>query len=241
MNSPSLLKRATRAGGIELKRFSFGLDPYEDLKTLLSRTPAPVVLDIGANEGQTALSLAQMAPSARIWSFEPNGQVFNVLVERTKGNPGITPVRAAVGAAPGKAMLQVTGATVNSSLLDYDKPTGGDSVMRAEEVDVITLDQFCATKGLDQITVLKIDAQGFDLEVLKGAEKLLAEGKVSAVFVEVLFVPMYTGQGSFEDIYRFITGHGLKFCGLYGLNRERDFYIHWGDALFVHPSMGKLT
>ena len=240
MHPPSLLKHATRAAGIELKRFAYGLDPYEDLKTLLSRTPFPVVLDIGANEGQTALNLAGMAPSAKIWSFEPNAQVFKVLVERTKGIAGLTPVQAAVGASPGKAVLQVTGATVNSSLLDYDKPTGGDSVTRTEEVEVITLDEFCAIQGIEKIALLKIDAQGFDLQALRGAEKLFATGKVAAVYVEVLFVPMYTGQGSFEDIFRFIAGHGLKFCGLYGINREQDFYIHWADALFVHPSVGKL-
>lgn len=239
MNLSTTVKALLRSAGIEIKRVGFGLDPILDLRAILRRFPNPVVFDIGANEGQTALKLAKIAPAAKIFSFEPNSAVFDVLVKNTRHHPNITPVRTAIGSAAKTATLQITGATVNSSLLDYNKPTGGDVVVREEVVEVRTLDDFCREQKIENISLLKIDAQGFDLEVLRGASELFAGNRVGAVFIEVLFVPMYTGQGSQQEIFDFLIEKGMKFASFYGINREKDFYIHWCDALFVNPSLGR--
>jgi len=239
MNFSKTVKDLLRSAGIELKRVGFGIDPMLDLRAILRRFPQPVVLDVGANEGQTALKMAEIAPAAKIFSFEPNSGVFEVLVKNTRHNPNIVPTRAAMGSAPGKATLRVTGATVNASLLDYDKPTGNDAVVREEVVEVRTLDAFCRERKIENISLLKVDAQGFDLEVLRGAGELFAGNRIAAVFVEVLFVPMYSGQASQQEIFNYLIEKGMKFSGFYGINREDDFYIHWCDALFVSPSLGK--
>ena len=230
------VKTILRRFGIELKRSAFGLDLGEDLKTIFGHRPPEVVFDVGANHGQSAISLHELFPEARIFSFEPASRTFAALQKNVERIPLITPVRAAVGSREGTSQLNVTGASVNSSLLEYHKPTGGDKVCEREEVPVRTVAGICGERGLDHIDLLKIDTQGFDLEVLRGAEKLFAGHRIRAVLAEVLFVQMYDNQAWFQDICAHMAGAGLQFCGLYGVQRESDFFMHWADALFIDPT-----
>jgi len=239
MNTPSLFKRVCRSAGIEVKHMTFGLDAFVDLQEILGRFPSPMILDVGANEGQTCLKLSDIAPSAKIWSFEPNRTVFETLVENTRSIPNITPVHTALGSTPGIAKLRITGSSVNTSLLEYNNLYGNDAIIREEEVEVVTLADFCRKEKIGDIALLKVDTQGFDLEVLRGAETLFNGNHVAAVFIEVMFTPTYTGQAWFEDIFQFLNSHSMKFSGFYDIRRERDYFIHWADALFVNPTVLK--
>ena len=235
MNLPSVGKRIFRFFGIEIKRVAFGLDPLLDLQKILGHFPSQTIIDVGAHDGRSALKFAKIAPSAKIWSFEPNERVFEALVARTRHNPNITPVALALGSASRRATLNITAASVNTSLLEYNNPVGTDRVVGQVEVEVSTLTAFCREKNIDNISILKVDAQGFDLEVLRGAKELLESNKVGAVYVEVMFEPSYTGQAYFEDIFRALTSCHMKFAGFYGVMRENDYHVHWADALFVNP------
>jgi len=233
MNTPSVWKRILRRSGIEIKRFTFGLDPLADIESLLRIDRNPVIFDVGANVGQTSLALARSCPHARIFAFEPCEITFVELEKNVAHVPQITPTKIALGPERGPANLKVTGSSVNASILAYNNPTGTDRVEREEEVEMSTLDHFCRDWSIPRISLLKIDTQGFDLEVLRGAAELLAEGNIGAVFVEMIFVPLYEGQAYFEALYDFLTGHQMKFCGLYQVNRTHSHLIQWADGLFI--------
>jgi len=233
------VKSLLRNFGIELKRSAFGLDLREDLKLFYAQCPPVVVFDIGANHGQSALGLHDLFPAARIFSFEPASRTFGQLRKNVGHVPLITPIQAALGGSEGSALLKITGASVNTSILDYSKPGGLDRICEQEEVPVRTVAGVCEERSLDHIDFMKVDTQGFDLEVLRGAERLFAGHRIRGVLTEVILVELYENQARFHDICAYMAGMGLQFCGLYGVHRESDLFIHWADALFIDPAFKK--
>ena len=98
MSLGTIIKQLLRRFGIELKHLHYGLDLWLDLQTLFTNRPPSVILDVGANLGQTSLKLADMFPSARIWAFEPNPSTLDKLRSAVLNHPAITPVGLALGA-----------------------------------------------------------------------------------------------------------------------------------------------
>lgn len=235
MQKQSFIKSTLRKFGVEIKKSAFGLVLEEDLKSLNQKRPFRTVFDIGANEGQTSLHFNEMFPQARIFSFEPSSQTFEKLKANVQGIPQITPIRTAVGTTEGSVTFKNTGSSVNSSILDYLNPIGEDMVCNEEEVPLRTVPSICEEHKLAGIDLLKIDTQGYDLHVMKGAESLLKAHKVGVILTEVIMVQMYDGQAWFHDVCTYLHELGFRLCCMHGINREGDPFIHWADAVFVDP------
>jgi hypothetical protein len=82
--------------------------------------------------------------------------------------------------------------------------------------------------------LLKIDAQGYDLEVLRGAERVLLERQIKCILIEIVFINIYEGGPRFDQVFRFLLDHGFRLVSLYD-TVYRDEAIAWTDALFVQP------
>lgn len=100
------------------------------------------------------------------------------------------------------------------------------------EVRTITLDEFCSQRNIQHVDLLKLDAQGGELDALRGAQNLLARGGISLIYSEVEFVQFYEGQPLFHDIWMYLQGHGYSFRDLFNV-RRRNSQMLWGDAIFV--------
>ena len=118
-------------------------------------------------------------------------------------------------------------------------------------VETIRLDRFAAEHGIGPVDFIKVDVQGADLDVLKGAGDLL--NAVSGVLCEVEFIELYSGQPLFGDVDRYLTDQGLRFHRFLKTFRLRmkgpDQFLDildapsqeaWSDALFL-PSNTDLT
>lgn len=133
-----------------------------------------VVFDLGANQGETSLYFAQATGSrGKVYSFEPNPAMFAMLTRNIQLNPSL-PCHAeplAVGSAEGMAeMRQLDGRNPGTVSIDSkDIPFGG----RLAPIRVTTLDRYVREKGIERIDMMKIDVEGFELEVCKGAEASL--------------------------------------------------------------------
>ena len=184
--SRGLVRRLLGSFGLELRRRPppppIGADLGTDLQRLLGGTPHPVVFDIGANVGEFLTRIRVNLPAAVMHVFEPSPEVFQVL-QRTAGElPGVTLNNIAMGPRREERLLQEHTASQMSSLLPPG-PAAWSEVRRETSVRVETVDAYCAERGIPSIDLLKIDTQGYDLEVLRGAERMVADGRARLDFI----------------------------------------------------------
>lgn len=242
------LKRLLDRIGVEVRRvrrldpnpvvldFSseFGRDAWSDAQRLAG-TSAPVVIDVGANAGQSVGRFRERFARPTIHAFEP-GLAFDRLASATRGLSGVTIRHAAVGAAPGRAVLVENTDPVMSSLYEPAADCWGE-VLARRTVDVVTLDGYCRAHGIDRIDVLKTDTQGHDLDVLRGAAELISRGAVHLVLTELIFADLYRDSPRFDRLLTHLLDAGFRVVGLYDFGFQHD-RAAWCDALMVHPGFG---
>lgn len=141
-----------------------------------------VVLDVGANIGLAAALFAHYNGDRTIYCFEPLPSNVG-LIRRNCRNAHVVP--CAVGAAPGRVRLDVDADGVMASRIPCRWPTS------PAEFDVIPLDQFVAAEGIDEVALLKIDAEGMEDDILDGAVATL--GRTHRVVLETHGRPRHDG------------------------------------------------
>lgn len=106
---------------------------------------------------------------------------------------------------------------------------------RFEEINVDTVDLFCEQQGVDSIDLLKIDAEGFDLNVLRGAERSLRGGKIGFVLIEVGFTRTSEKHVSFSAIEGFLTDFGFELIGFYEQTPEwsGEIRLRFANVLYA--------
>lgn len=139
---------------------------------------AKVVVDAGANEGYYTLKIKRRNPKARVIAVEPMPKTIEVLKKNLKANgfEDVEVVRAALGAKNGRATLEfVPEITVIAAKRIYDQPRDWLPKKRIRKLNVrqMTLPSLCAEKGIDEIDLLKLDVEASEMEILKGAKKML--------------------------------------------------------------------
>jgi FkbM family methyltransferase len=206
-----------------------GVDLLHDAGILLRDVPAPVLFDVGANIGQTTLSMLEAFTAPRIRAFEPSPATFDTLRRNVSQRPGVTVEHLAIGDTRGKAPFHVTSQhSVNDSLLAPVWQAGGSVV----DVDVDTVDGYCARSGVERIDLLKIDTQGFDLRVLHGARDMLASRRIRLYSCEANMRPMYEGQATLRELLQFADEVGYSLVGFY----EQSYIgnqLSYLDGLFI--------
>jgi FkbM family methyltransferase len=161
-----------------------------------------VVADIGANVGFYTLKIADwVGPTGRVLAFEPDPFSFRVLQERARNsryaNVDVYPV--AIGDFTGKAVLYCSAANRADNRLHRSDE---DSAAEQHVVDVCPLDAFLARAGIHQrIDALKIDVQGAEERVLRGARATLRDNRISWIWVE--FSPSHLREAG-TDLQRFL-------------------------------------
>ena len=158
------------------------------LDWLASRLPErPTVFDVGANVGDYARAIAERLPEARIFAFEPSAFGFARLSAQVGqlGPAQLTPVRMALGEQAGEGILHSPepGAST-ASLLAIRDPYQAFDPSLDEKVPVTSIDRFCADTGVARIDFLKIDVEGFELSVLKGAQAMLRSASIDSIQFE---------------------------------------------------------
>lgn len=137
--------------------------------------PGDIAIDVGANLGWYTVLLSRLSePGARIFAFEPDPETYRLLCENLRANSacGVTALNLALGETPGTAMLHRYKTSNNGR---HTLSAGSDGGGGQCEVSVQTLDSFCASRGLGatRVRLLKIDVEGFEYYVVRGATSLL--------------------------------------------------------------------
>ena len=204
------------------------------------------MFDVGAHVGQTAERLVAAFPLAHVYSFEPDPRSFAKLRTLTDIARRIDAINAAVGDTDGEATFFVNKFDQTSSLLkaaqdgpQYLVETEGLALQSEMKVPVLTLDRFCADRGIDRIDLLKVDAQGYELRVLDGAQGLLSRVAIPLIYLEVCFVRFYEDQPLFPQIYEYLFDRDYRLVWLYENNFHTHFYSLGANAIFIHESIGE--
>ncbi len=217
---------------IRAKKFGQSLD--EDLVRLVPDKRPVTVFDVGANVGQTVRRFRSIWQDPIIHCFEPGTDAFPRLRESTRVFPNIHLNNLAVGAHAGTKVLFQFSASESymNSFLAPDRECW-TSVVDEISVPLVTIDAYCEDNGIQHVDVCKIDTQGFDSEVLKGAYRTVANGGIDIIQTEIMFSELYCGQPSFEELYSQFRDMDFSLFALY------DWTIRAGragnvDALFVY-------
>jgi FkbM family methyltransferase len=142
------------------------------------------IFDVGANVGQYAeAALDRWGERVALWCFEPSPPTFRLLSERLRGQPQVTLENLGLSREDGTLTLHTLGEGSKIASV-YARRTGQWNLDKSEEIQVRTLDSYCAANRIDSIDCLKIDVEGHELAVLQGAKSMLAAGAIRFVQFE---------------------------------------------------------
>jgi len=189
---------------------------------LLGHHAIDTVLDVGANVGQYAGELRHFGYGGTIHSFEPLSDAFRILNEAAKGDARWHTHQMALGSAPGEGEINVSRNSYSSSLRDlmpgHLAGAPDSAYVRKEKITISTVaDQLAALAVTGNDVWLKIDTQGFEREVLLGAEPTLAQIKV--IQLEISLQPLYDQGMELEETLAYFAKKGYELVGM-----EPGFY-----------------
>jgi FkbM family methyltransferase len=214
-------------------------DAFDAQRFLFDNDSNMVIFDVGAYIGEVTKVYGRLFPSARIYCFEPFDGSFQKLV-RLSDNKLVHPHQMALSDQPGKIKLYVNEDLTCNSF--FPRPTSGPTYysLKAEhtgqiEVDSMTIDAFCEKENIKQIDIVKLDVEGAELRVLKGACDKLSKHAISLIYTEVMFTVHYEGGCMFHELTGFLEQYGYTLYNLYNLKRAKNGQIRWGNAIFLSP------
>lgn len=211
-----------------------GISFVDDIRVLV-RKEDPVCFDVGANQGQTISLLQRAFKQPRIYAFEPAAEIYQALEAKPRPSR-VQLYNYALGHdCSQKEFINYEDSPL-SSFRVLEKTTENQfrdvKIKNKQVVDIKTIDWFVAENQIDKIDLLKIDTQGFDLQVLKGGGECFQQGRIKNVFVELNFVKMYENQDRADQISSFLTSHRFRLVDYYEKVHCGPI-LGWCTALFT--------
>lgn len=217
------------------------------IRALIRGTPAGVehgsvlesidcrtVVDVGANRGQFALAARRRWPTATVISFEPLTGPAAKYRRVLAGDPLVTLHVAAIGPRAETATMHLSKRDDSSSLLAItalqDEVFPGTREVGTTRVRVAPLTDFLSEDTIVGPALLKIDVQGYELEVLRGCEPLLTS--FSAVYCECSFLELYAGQDSAAAVVDWLARRSFALTGVYNASYDANGRAVQADFLF---------
>jgi FkbM family methyltransferase len=207
-------------------------------KEVLEDSHVNCVLDVGANVGQYGDFVRELGYLGQIISFEPVASTFAELERHTSADSNWRAVRTALGQRTGEVSINVTRSSPLASLRTplTDVPARlaeGIQVDRRETTTLRRLDEIFAdyVTMSSPLVLLKLDTQGWDLEVLRGATGCL--DKVVAIQSEVSVLPLYEGMPAWLESMAFIHELGFEPTGLFPVSYATGVHVVEFDCMMV--------
>ncbi|WP_212003647.1 FkbM family methyltransferase [Chitinophaga sp. HK235] len=191
------------------------------------------VLDVGANIGQFALAIAHRYPQAHVYSFEPVPATYRQLQQHTRKVPAIRTFNFALGSSEGALEFYSNEYSHASSALQVspEQIQLQPQTARTHKMTVpVTQLDHLQDLVLKSPTLLKLDVQGFEQEVLRGATVTLQQ--IDYLLFETSFIPMYSGEPLFDEMHHFVKSLGFDFIAPVGFLQSDNLQILQMDLLY---------
>jgi FkbM family methyltransferase len=223
-----------------LKSLPFGMDPISDIKSILENYKIETIIDVGANTGQSALRLIKQLPDAVIHCIEPSFETFQILINTLSNNRNVFSYQIALGEKNGAHELFYGGNdssmyTLVNSNIDKQLDRG-----EANKIKIQMLDTFCDKNDIKHVNFLKIDTEGYDLNVLKGAGSLYSKNAIDFIEVEAGMNPRNKFHVPFIDLKLFLEGKGYLLFGFYDQTHEwieKKPFLRRCNAVFISETL----
>jgi FkbM family methyltransferase len=196
------------------------------------------VVDVGANIGQWSGMLFNLVTPEKLIIVEPLPDAFAVLQKKFGNDRRVELHNAAIGEREGVETLKITRDTTGASLLqpreEMRAVIGSNWTITSEvEVKMTTLDRLLV--DLAEVSLLKIDVQGYEKGVLAGAKQTLAKTKF--LLVELNFMPQYNGGSWFGDVHEILTRDFGFFLANASQPQVLNGHASMCDGLYVNPNL----
>lgn len=218
------------------------LTPAWDKRLLgLSALPIGTIFDIGANQGQFSRWALKRFPQAQIYAFEPLPVPFAQLERLGRRRPNFRAFPLALGAETDTVAIHnplyfhaAASLLPTTALCEEVYP-----MLRAQDMldaPQRTLDDVLREENLTLAPeiLLKLDVQGYEDRVLRGAGQILE--RTRAVIVEISLDRLYEGQAHCADVFQLLQERGLSYAGNLDQMLARDGHVRYFNALFWRRS-----
>ena len=142
----------------------------------------PVVFDVGFHDGQSTKEILALQPKAQVTGFDPSRFALSCYEKRFADDDRVTFVNKGLSDVPGNFEFYDYDNMCNSLAARKENMRGATAT--TYEVPITTIDVYCRDQEIDHINLVKIDAEGFDLNVLEGAHELLSKQAVDIFMFE---------------------------------------------------------
>lgn len=196
------------------------------------------ILDIGGGLGSPALMFAKNFPDSKIFVFEPILSTYDYLLDKLKEYKNVTVINEAVGNEEKEISINITANITSSSLLEIESEIDCDLFEKtlvkqsSQNVRLTKLSKVLGSE--DKVNILKIDAQGYELEVLKGLEQKITN--VSIIIVELANHNFYKDSPQYFEIDEFLRNNSFV---LYDILPAiiRNYKLYEWDSLYINKNI----
>ncbi len=209
-----------------------GRDLNLDIALTCPKSEVHVVFDVGAHIGEETRNFLKNWPDAKVYSFEPSPETFQIL-QRKCHHSRVLASQLAMSSDLGDASFVAAG-TGSSNRLDLN----GLATENRITVKRSTIDVFCSEQNVSTLDILKIDTEGHELHVLKGAEGKLKNSEIGFIRAECGVDFANDRHVSYSEIVSMLSEFGYRVFGVY--EQENEFFrkepqLRRFDMAFISP------
>ncbi len=200
----------------------------------------PIIFDVGAFKGHWISPYLERFPHCKAYLFEPYLESYKALQRRFFKLDNIYTFRLALSDKKGTSNIKINEKAYTNSLLELHESASqsweNESLksISLQSITTNTIDYFADQYNIKKINLLKLDVQGLEYLVLKGASKLLAKSQIDILLLEVIVIPTYRKQSKVSHIFNILDSNDYKLYGIYDVHRlTKSRKIQQFDAVFL--------
>jgi FkbM family methyltransferase len=196
----------------------------------------PIIFDVGANNGQTIQRFVSIFIGPIIHSFEPIKDCCD-LISKNYQSKNIFINNHALGKRISKKIFYINQSNVTSSFLKVNNKYKFKKSYKQKKIiktNVITLDNYIKLNNIKKIDILKIDTQGSELEVLKGANNAFKNKIIKFIELEIIVNSFYKHQCKLYEIDHLMSQKKFNLYYIDEFNYDKEFKITQFDLLYIN-------
>jgi hypothetical protein len=200
-----------------------------------------IIIDVGANKGQSIKRFNLLFDNLIIHSFEPVTECFDQMVKDfpdknfIKNNYALSDNNTKKNFFINKNSETSSFYRINKN---YDH-THENKIKNITKVKTVTLDTYINFNRINKINILKIDTQGHEINVLKGAKKSLKKNMINYIEVEIMLYDYYINKIKLYEIDHIMNKNNFELVDIQGHSYSKKNQINWFDMLYINKKFSQ--